>query len=140
MIKESALAPRDGQYGIVSDVVALVGQGVNAFTLRVVTFQDAAGHTYRFATNLFTLSAIEIADLYRERWRIEILFRFVKQFVGARLTVRDRRACDARLLTVFMAAVLIMILQPTPVPSAFAEPSVRWLRRVRAALEQMGSG
>ncbi len=77
VIKESVLSPGDRQYGIVSDVVALVGQGTRAFTLRVVTFQDTTGRTYRFATNLFTLSSTEIADLYRERWRIEILFRFV---------------------------------------------------------------
>lgn len=139
-IKVLPLTPDDSRYGILSDTVALVGQGLDAFTLRVVTFQDARGHSYRFATNLFTLSATEIADLYRERWRVEILFRFVKRFVGSRLTLRHRRACDARLLTVFMAAVLLLILFPQLGSSTFAEPNVRWLRRVRAALEQMGSG
>jgi hypothetical protein len=70
----------------------------------------------------------------------EILFRFVKQFVGARLTVRDQQACDARLLAVFMAAVLLILLLAMRTPTVTPEPNVRWLRRVRAALEQMGSG
>lgn len=117
-----------------------MGQGIDAFTLRMVTFQDARGYTYRFATKLFTLTATEIADLYRERWRVEILSRFVKQFVGARLTLRDRQACNARLLAVFMAAVLLLILPPEPTSATFAKPNGRWLRPVRAALGQTGSG
>jgi IS4 transposase len=32
-----------------------------------------------FVTNNFNLEAIEIASLYRQRWEIEVFFRFIKQ-------------------------------------------------------------
>ena len=32
-----------------------------------------------FLTNNFEISALEIADLYRNRWQIEIFFRWIKQ-------------------------------------------------------------
>jgi len=32
-----------------------------------------------FLSNIFTLSALQIAELYRHRWRIEIFFRWIKQ-------------------------------------------------------------
>ena len=34
---------------------------------------------YRFLTNDFTLQAITIAELYRERWTIETFFKWIKQ-------------------------------------------------------------
>ncbi len=42
--------------------------GTRTFTLRIVQFQDLKGHLYLLATNLFTLPATDIADLYHERW------------------------------------------------------------------------
>lgn len=32
-----------------------------------------------FLTNLFTASALQITQLYRARWRIELFFRWIKQ-------------------------------------------------------------
>ncbi len=33
----------------------------------------------RFITNNFTLDALLIADLYRQRWQIELFFKWIKQ-------------------------------------------------------------
>lgn len=41
-----------------------------------------AGKTYFFLTNILDLSAFEIADIYQQRWDIEVFFRFLKQEVG----------------------------------------------------------
>lgn len=48
--------------------------------LRLVTFTDEeTGKTYRFVTNAHHLKAIEIAELYKERWQIEQFFKWIKQ-------------------------------------------------------------
>lgn len=48
--------------------------------LRLVKFTDEdTGKTYRFVTNAHHLKAIEIADLYKERWQIEQFFKWIKQ-------------------------------------------------------------
>lgn len=41
-----------------------------------------AGKTYYFLTNILDLGAFEIADIYQQRWDIEVFFRFLKQEVG----------------------------------------------------------
>ncbi len=48
--------------------------------LRMVEYVDpATGKFYRFLTNSFDLKATVIAELYRERWKIELFFKWIKQ-------------------------------------------------------------
>ena len=48
--------------------------------LRVVSFRDPeTDKEYDFLTNALDLKATTIADLYKERWKIEQFFRWIKQ-------------------------------------------------------------
>ena len=49
-------------------------------SLRLVVYEDFSTNTvYRFLTNNFKLEALTIAELYRERWQIELFFKWIKQ-------------------------------------------------------------
>ena len=48
--------------------------------LRLVKYLDKETNvTYEFLTNNFTLPAITIAQLYKERWKVELFFKWIKQ-------------------------------------------------------------
>ncbi len=48
--------------------------------LRMVEYVDSkTGRFYRFITNSFELKASVIAELYRERWKIELFFKWLEQ-------------------------------------------------------------
>lgn len=49
------------------------------YPVRLVEFQDDKGRMYRVVTSRFELSAREVADLYRQRWQIELFFKWMKQ-------------------------------------------------------------
>lgn len=74
----------DPEAGLISDeTIRLTGfYTVRKYpdTLRLVVYEDFRdGKVYRFLTNDFTLESITIAELYRERWQIEIFFKWIKQ-------------------------------------------------------------
>lgn len=48
--------------------------------MRMVVYEYyATNNVYRFLTNNFTIDALTVAELYRERWQIELFFKWIKQ-------------------------------------------------------------
>jgi len=46
---------------------------------RVKYYDSKTEKTFNFLTNNFTIPAITVADLYRNRWQVELFFKWVKQ-------------------------------------------------------------
>lgn len=127
------LSADDRSAGILSDWVVPMGKKARV-PVRVVHFR-ADGHDFRIATNLLDLGAWEIAELYRERWRVELLFRFVKSHLGRNVNVWDEAACVARALVLFLAALLVILLTGVHGTQGL-EPHAEGLRRLQAAIER----
>lgn len=53
--------------------------------LRLVRFHDAEqDRDFAFLTNAFALSSLEVAGLYRNRWQVELFFKWLKQHLRIR--------------------------------------------------------
>lgn len=53
--------------------------------LRRICYRDAkSGRKFVFLTNNFTLDALQIAQLYKSRWQIELFFKWIKQHLHIR--------------------------------------------------------
>ena len=46
---------------------------------RVVYFDEDTGKTFEFLTNNLTLPALTICALYKQRWQVELFFKWIKQ-------------------------------------------------------------
>lgn len=77
-------APTDRSTGIMCDqtVVLNGAKSRQAFPahLRRIRFKDPeTGNTIVFLTNNFALSAAQVCELYRQRWHVEVFFKWIKQ-------------------------------------------------------------
>jgi len=80
--------------------------------LRLVTVETAEGERLEFLTNNMALAASTIADIYKDRWQIEVFFKLLKQnlriksFVGT-----SANAVWTQIWTALIAMLLIKFLQ-----------------------------
>jgi Domain of unknown function (DUF4372)/Transposase DDE domain len=77
-------APCDKDSGVISDqTVGLthpVSRRAYSGALRKIKFKDPKNaKAIKLLTNNFTLPALTIAQLYKERWKIEVFFKWIKQ-------------------------------------------------------------
>jgi hypothetical protein len=78
------VTPADPDAAVVvkDEIISLIGvkSGDCPYQLRMVTAKDkVTGKIFRFLTNLREPQAHVISALYRSRWKVEILFKFMKQ-------------------------------------------------------------
>jgi transposase len=76
--------PHENSGQVISDVVIeLTGSVTKKHypkPLRKVKYHDEeTNRTYEFITNNFTMTADEVAKIYKERWQIELFFKWLKQ-------------------------------------------------------------
>ena len=74
----------DKSTGVIADErIRLVGLRTSKWypdEIRMVTYEDyATGNVYRFLTNNMEYEALTISELYRERWNVELFFKWIKQ-------------------------------------------------------------
>jgi putative transposase len=63
---------------------------------------------YVFLTNNFSLSAKTIADVYKERWQIEIFFRWIKQNLKIKAFIGNSR--NAVMTQIYVALIAYLLL------------------------------
>jgi Domain of unknown function (DUF4372)/Transposase DDE domain len=76
--------PVDKSTGVLSDQTVILSSVESATAypdpLRKVSYFDAErNQRLKFLTNNFTLPARTIADIYRQRWQVELFFKWIKQ-------------------------------------------------------------
>jgi hypothetical protein len=94
--------------GLLSDQTSRLQAQEGPPVLRRIAYRDAAtNRRYVFLTNHFKLAAKTIADIYQERWQIEIFFRFIKQNLKIKAFIGNS---ENAVLTQIYAALIVYLL------------------------------
>ncbi len=103
--------------GILSDMDIILGTRTHRKKVklksRLITYFDKEkDRTFEFLTNNFSLPAEHIADLYKKRWQIELLFKRIKQNFPLKYFLGDNEnAIKIQIWCAFIADLLIKLVQ-----------------------------
>ena len=81
--------------------------------LRLIRYVDPeTGKLLEFLTNLLELNAITIAELYKERWQIELFFKWIKQNLKIKTFLgTSENAVMSQIWVAMIAFLLLRVLQ-----------------------------
>ena len=97
--------------GILKDErVKIQKDGVDIEMRRVIYWHDEQKRLYEFITNNFELDADIIADIYKERWNIELLFKRLKQNFPLKYFLGDTQNAIEIQIWVSLIVQLIMLV------------------------------
>ena len=109
--------PRDKEGPVISDVlIELTGtQTKKSYPkpIRKVKYYDReTKKTYEFITNDLTRSAEEIAMIYKERWEIELFFKWIKQHLKIKsFWGTSENAVYSQILVALILTILLWIIK-----------------------------
>lgn len=115
--RSNPVSHKDTLSGVLADRIIVLGtrthkQGIKLKSRQVTFFDKAKGRTFEFLTNNFSLTAVQIADLYKKRWQIEILFKRIKQNFPLKYFLGDNEnAIKIQIWCAFIADLLIKLVQ-----------------------------
>lgn len=110
------IGKRQQEKGIISDdIISVIIDRKNNETIqfRRVTFKfiDARGEERQFSllTNLMNNSSDEISKIYRERWNIEVVFRWLKMFLSINHWIS--RSINGVMIQLYSALIMYLIVK-----------------------------
>jgi hypothetical protein len=116
IVKENTISEHQSKNGILKDVTVIMGHPHSRITkvnARLITYHDSQRQrTFEFLTNNTKLSALTIANIYKNRWQIEVLFKRIKQNYPLRNFLGDNEnAIKIQIWCALIADLLLKIIQ-----------------------------
>lgn len=100
---------------VIREAVVRLGSKPNyvmTHPLRLIETLDGEGNKVTILTNDFNLEAIEICELYRKRWQIELFFKWMKQHLKVKcLYGKSETAVYNQLRVALIAFCLLVLMQ-----------------------------
>jgi hypothetical protein len=122
--QERELSEEQRRQGIVSDRVGRLagsqGHSVPPIAVREIVLATEDGETLRLLTNLFEVSVEAVGELYRQRWQIELFFRWLKCYAHFDHLISHSRSGVLLNFYVVVIGVLLMYLHTGGRPSKYA--------------------
>jgi len=103
----------DTTSGILKDARVLIGEHYGYETypepLRMVVYHDyERNETFTYLTNSFELPALDIALIYKQRWQIELFFKWIKQHLKIKTFLGTSK--NAVLTQIWIAMIYYLLL------------------------------
>lgn len=99
---------------------------------RVKYFDEKNGKIYVYLTNNFELTASQIAQIYKERWQIELFFKWIKQNLKIKTFLGTSK--NAVMTQIWVAMVYYLLLAYIKFQTKFKKSLLEFTRMIRETL------
>jgi IS4 transposase len=110
----------------------LFGQLAGASSLREIAVRISTGKIIRLITNDLDAPAAEIAELYKQRWQIELFFKWIKQNLKIRHFLGASE--NAVRIQVYVAMITYLLLRAAQAAQKAIDQPLAFVRLVRLNL------
>ena len=130
-------ATADPAQGILKDSRVFIGDhcGYEPYpeAVRMVVYHDAGrNETFTYLTNNFELSALDIALIYKERWKIELFFKWIKQHLKIKTFLGTSK--NAVLTQIWVAMIYYLLLAYIKFQTKYSKSLLELTRLFRETL------
>ena len=94
-------------------------KGVKGTLCKVRFLDESTGEEYEFLTNAPGIPATTVAALYKERWQVELFFKWIKQHLKVKSFVGTSMNEVRTQLWIALCAYLLVAFTKFPVPRCF---------------------
>lgn len=122
------VTPAERRQGVQADDIVHLDGG--SLRLRRVLYQAPDGRVFEYLTNHFSLTPLEIADLYKSRWAVETFFKFLKHCLVTRHLISRTLAGFHIQLLAAAIAYLLLAIHFGPHPDGRPPVSLSQMRRL----------
>lgn len=96
---------------------------------------EQTGVSYFFLTNIKELSANEITDIYKQRWKIEVFFKFIKQQLNfSHLMSRDENGIRVVLYMTLITAILLTVFKKANNLKGYKIPKIKLANQIEVLI------
>jgi len=128
----------DGLRFIQDSIVNLYGDGRKLVDeeFRLIEVQvNKDGKKLIFLTNVLSLEAQQVAQVYRKRWDIEVFFRFLKQEMNlTHFVCNDLNAIQVMIYCILIAAMLVLVYKKQNNIRSYKIAKMRFFKELQAAV------
>lgn len=116
-VKKNPVDPVHKEEGVLSDTEIILGHSHQKTALKVparlIRYKDGqTGKVFEFITNNMRLSPLSVANYYKKRWQIELLFKRIKQNFPLKYFLGDsENAIKTQIWAVLIADLLLKIIK-----------------------------
>ena len=101
----------------------------------IKTRNKITGKELIFLTNLVNLTPIEVTDIYKMRWDIEVFFKFIKQYLNTKhFLSRNINGIKVVFYMILIAALLILTFKKLNKIESFKLAKKRFVEQLRRAI------
>lgn len=94
-------------------------------------YAKSEGKMLFFVTNVLDIQASEIANIYKQRWDIEVLFRFMKQEMNlTHFVCNDINAIKVMLYCTMIASMLVLIFKRKNKVKSYKKAKIRFFKEL----------